>query len=263
MKRKVCVWVFSAFAVLFFFSGAMLLRDSVRSKREKEANLLLAQKVQRAVEKQEDSEQGYSKKTAGEKEEENIILPEYRELWEQNQDLAGWLTIEDLGIDYAVMYTPKEPEYYLHRGFSKEEAVSGSLFIGEGWKPEGGNTIIYGHHMKDGTMFGQLNEYSSSEYAKAHPNIRFDTLTEKGEYQVIAAFYSRIYNLEDKDAFRYYWYVDLSDRERFEEFITKVKAASIYDTGVEAVYGDKLLTLSTCSYHAKEGRFVVIARKTG
>ncbi|MDE6965188.1 MAG: class B sortase [Lachnospiraceae bacterium] len=264
MKRKIYVLSFLVFAVLFFFSGAMILRDRIRSKNEKEANLLLAQKMRQDAETGEgDFESEIREEAPGKKAEENLILPEYRELWEQNKDMAGWLTAEDLGIDYAVMYTPKEPEYYLHRGFSKEEAVSGSLFIGEGWKPEGGNTIIYGHHMKDGTMFGQLDEYSYWEYAKEHPNIRFDTLTEKGEYQIVAAFYSRIHGLEDKDAFRYYWYVDLSDRERFEEYMEKVKAASIYDTGVEAVYGDKLLTLSTCSYHAKEGRFVVVAKKTG
>ncbi len=260
MKRKICMLLFSAFAVLCFFSAVMLLRDSIRSKHEKEANLMLAQKVRQAVKMQEEDS---APEPLSEEREGDFILPEYGELWEQNQDLSGWLTIEDLGIDYPVMNTPDDPEYYLRRGFDKEEAVSGSLFIGEGWSPEGGNTIIYGHHMKDGTMFGKLDEYSNWEYAKEHPLIRFDTLTEKGEYQVIAAFYSQIHSLEEKDAFRYYWYIDLSDKKRFEEYITKVKAASIYDTGVEAVYGDKLLTLSTCSYHAKEGRFVVVARKTG
>lgn len=260
MKRRICMLLFSAFAVLCFFSAAMLLRNSIRSRHEKEANLMLAQKVRQAAKMQEE---GAAPEPLSEEAEENFILPEYRELWEQNNDLAGWLAIEDLGIDYPVMNTPDDPEYYLRRGFDKEEAVSGSLFIGEGWKPEGGNTIIYGHHMKDGTMFGKLDEYSNWEYAKEHPLIRFDTLTEKGEYQVIAAFYSQIHSLEEKDAFRYYWYIDLSDKKRFEEYVTKVKAASIYDTGVEAVYGDKLLTLSTCSYHAKEGRFVVVARKTG
>lgn len=264
MKRKICVLMFLALAAVFCFLGATRLYDGIRSKQEKEANFLLAQKVRQAAEiPAEDSMEEVPAETPEEKAEETFILPEYRELWEQNQDLAGWLTIEDLGIDYAVMYTPDEPEYYLHRGFSKEEARSGSLFIGEGCKPEGGNTLIYGHHMKDGTMFGKLNEYRFSSYAGEHPYIKFDTLTEKGEYQVIAAFYSQIQSLADRDAFRYYWYVDLSDRKRFEEYVTKVKEASLYDTGIEAVYGDQLLTLSTCSYHADEGRFVVVAKKTG
>lgn len=254
------------FAALSIFSGGMLISGHYRSKHEKEANLQLAEMVRQAGEMQEkDSQKENPEEELPDENptDDNPVLPEYKELWEQNQDMAGWLRIEDLGIDYAVMYTPEEPEYYLHRGFDKEEAVSGSLFIGEGWNPEGGNTIIYGHHMRDGTMFGKLDEYSFSDYANEHPAIRFDTLVEKGEYQVIAAFYSQIYSLEEKDVFRYYWYADLSDKKRFEEYMTKVKAVSLYDTGVEAVYGDKLLTLSTCSYHTEDGRFVVVAKKTG
>lgn len=260
MKRRICMLLFSVFAVLCFFSAVMLLRDSIRSKHEKEANLMLAQKVRKAVKMQEEDA---TPEPLSEEMEGDFILPEYRELWEQNQDLSGWLTIEDLGIDYPVMSTPDDPEYYLRRGFDKKEAVSGSLFTGEGCFAGGGNTIIYGHHMKDGTMFGNLDRYSQESYARAHSVIRFDTLTEKGEYQVIGAFYSRIYSLKEKDAFRYYWYIDLRKKESFEEYTDRVKASSLYDLGVDAAFGDELLTLSTCSYHEKEGRFVVVAKKTG
>lgn len=271
MKRRICVLMFLIFTAMLLFSGAMLLRDKYRSECEKEANFLLAQEIRKAKGMGEQgSAQGISEGKGGDAEgssaeepieEELPILPEYEELWGQNHDLAGWLTIEDLGIDYAVMYTPDEPEYYLHRGFDGGEAKSGSLFIGEGWVADGGNTIIYGHHMKDGTMFGKLGKYSSESYAREHPSFTFDTLTEKGEYQVMAAFYSRIYGLEEKDVFRYYWYTDLRSPGRFEEYVGKVKEASLYDIGVEAAYGDSLLTLSTCSYHEKEGRFVVVAKR--
>ncbi len=267
MKRKICVSAFLILMAVCLFSGAMLLRDSRRKIREREANRLLAEKVRQAGEQKEEELQTKpsDKKENGESlaQEEIFILPEYRELWEQNQDLSGWLTIEDLGIDYPVMSTPDDPEYYLRRGFDKKEAVSGSLFTGEGCFAGGGNTIIYGHHMKDGTMFGNLDRYSQESYAREHSVIRFDTLTEKGEYQVIGAFYSRIYSLKEKDAFRYYWYIDLRKKESFEEYTDRVKASSLYDLGVDAAFGDELLTLSTCSYHEKEGRFVVVAKKTG
>lgn len=266
MKRRICILAFLIFAVMFLFSGAMLLSDRYRSEREKEANLLLADEVRQAKEQQEQiPKQVWEPEPSMEPEEEKElpVLAEYEALWEQNQDLAGWLVIEDLGIDYAVMFTPEEPEYYLHRGFDRQEAKSGSLFIGEGWMEDAGNTIIYGHHMKDGTMFGNLGRYSSESYAKEHPYIQFDTLREKGEYQVIAAFYSKIYSLKERDVFRYYWYADLSRKDRFEDYVSEVKKASLYDTGVEAVYGDRLLTLSTCSYHEDEGRFVIVAKKIG
>lgn len=267
MKRKICVSAFLALTCLCLFSGAMLLQEGLQRKHEKEANLLLAEKVRQAGERRQEQNlsAGLSEKEKNAEDAadgKSFVLPEYRELWEENKDLAGWLVIEDLEIDYPVMYTPEEPEYYLCRGFDKEEADSGSLFIGEGWSPECANTIIYGHHMRDGTMFGNLIRYDSESYAREHPFIRFDTLAEKGEYQVIGAFYSRIYSLKEKDAFRYYWYIDLREKERFEEYIDRVKAASLYDLGTDAVFGDELLTLSTCSYHEKEGRFVVVAKRT-
>lgn len=267
MGRKIRFLAMVLLGTVFLVSGFFLLRDLERSRREREANRQLASQVQEAEEetvedgKQPGSEEALEEMHGEDKAKTAKILPKYTGLWEQNNDLAGWISIEDTEIDYAVMYTPKDPEYYLHRGFDREEAASGSLFIGEGWVSEAGNTIIYGHHMRDGTMFGTLDEYKAEGYAEEHPIIRFDTLTEEGEYQVMAAFYSQIYSLKERDVFRYYWYADLRKEERFEEYVEQVKEAALYDTGIDAVYGDELLTLSTCSYHTDEGRFVVVAKK--
>lgn len=250
MKGKVHTLAFLTFAIMFLLSGIMLLRGRYHSEREKEVNLMLADEVHQAKEQAEEQKTAPELWPEQERAAEEVtwelpVLPEYEELWEQNKDLAGWLTIEDLGIDYAVMFTPDDPEYYLHRGGAGEQAKSGSLFIGEGWKENAGNTIIYGHHMKDGTMFGKLVKYRSENYARKHPHVQFDTLREKGKYQIMAAFYSKIYSLKERDVFRYYWYIDLSSKERFEDYVSEVKKASLYDTGVGAVYGDQLLTLST------------------
>ena len=189
------------------------------------------------------------------------LLYQYDALWQMNNDLAGWLFIEDIEADYPVMYTPNNLEYYLHKGFDKSYAKSGCLFIGTGWSPDGNYTIIYGHHMKNGTMFGKLDRYISEKYAQEHPVIYFDTLTEEGEYEVVAAFYSRVYNQYEEGVFRYYQYTDLSSQEVFEEYLSEVRKAAIYDTGVDVQYGDKILALSTCSYHTDNGRFVVVARR--
>ena len=116
--------------------------------------------------------------------------------------------------------------------------------------------------MKNGVMFGSLAEYADSEYGREHSTISFDTLYKEGEYELLGAFYSRVYSDQDgDDVFRYYQYTDLSSPEVFASYVSQVKAASIYDTGVNALYGDCLLTLSTCSGHTEDGRFVVVARR--
>lgn len=194
--------------------------------------------------------------------EETATLSPYEALAGENPDFAGWLSIPDTPVDYPVMYTPQEPEYYLRRAFDGTKAVSGSLFIGAGCSPGGAHVIIYGHNMNDGSMFGSLARYAEKDYAAAHPVIRFDTLERTGEYRVLAAFYSHAYT-SDEEGFRYYRYTDLSQPETFAEYVQKAKEASLYDTGAEARQGGRLLTLSTCSYHRENGTFVVVAAEVG
>lgn len=110
-------------------------------------------------------------------------------------------------------------------------------------------------------MFGQLPRYANKDFWEDHPVIRFDTLYEQREYIVIAAFLSRIYDKEERGVFRYYEYFDLSDEAVFSEYVQQVKAAALYDTGIDAEYGDELLVLSTCNYHTADGRFVVVAKR--
>ena len=191
---------------------------------------------------------------------EPVILPEYAALYEQNNDLFGWLRINDTPINYPVMHTPDEPQYYLRRAFDKSDSQSGTPFL-DGDCFEGcGNYILYGHHMKNETMFGTLPKYADKEYWEQHRTICFDTLYEHGEYEVIAAFYGKAIAKGDP-GFRYYQYTDLTDPDVFAEYMEQVNAAAIYDTGITAEYGDELITLSTCSYHTDNGRFVVVAKK--
>lgn len=231
---------------LFLVSGFFLGRDLLRSHREQAANDDLASQV------------------AGVKAEDNKfaadgLLLKYDKLWQQNHDLAGWLSIADTTINYPVMYTPDEPEHYLRRGFDGQYAHSGCLFVGAGCTPDANHVIIYGHNMKNGAMFGDLPLYAEAEYAKAHPVINFDTLRKEQRYRVLAVFYSRVYEETAEGVFRYYQYADLSSPEVFDEYLRQVRAAALYDTGVSAEYGDRLLILSTCSYHTDDGRFVVVA----
>lgn len=192
---------------------------------------------------------------------EPTMLPAYASIYEQNQNLFGWIRIDDTKLNYPVMHTPEDPEYYLRRAFDNSSSLSGVPFMDGACFTGCGNYIIYGHNMKNGTMFAAVPAYADVKYWSEHPVIRFDTLYEFGTYEVIAAFYSKVYSKSDTNAFRYYEYTDLSDPARFEEYISQVKGAAIYDTGINAEYGDQLLTLTTCKYHVNNGRFVVVARK--
>ena len=196
-------------------------------------------------------------------EEEPGILPQYQSLFEENPDLAGWIRIEGTAIDYPVMMTPEDPEYYLRRDFYGEKSVSGVPFIGAGCtlNPRSDHVVIYGHNMDNGTMFHDLLNFSEEEYWKEHPTIQFDTLEKEGTYEILAAFYTQIYPEDRTDVFRYYQVIDLSDPDLFLWFLENIEGAALYETGVSAQYGDRFLTLSTCSYHVEEGRFVVVARE--
>lgn len=253
-----------AFVLLFIFSSGMLIHDFVRSGRERAANEALVQRVEQAVSLGEGiSETIYDDSVSAE-----APTPErdYQPLVQENSHLAAWLMIEGTEVNYPVMYTPDSPEYYLRKAFDGSYALSGSLFVGADCVPDGTNIIIYGHNMKDGSMFGSLDSYANEDYAKEHQEIIYDLIQTDGSYkrltfEVMAAFYSRIYSVDEKNVFRYYYSTDLSDPDAFQYYIEEVLSASLYDLGVTAEYGDRLLTLSTCSYHTEDGRFVVVARE--
>lgn len=196
-----------------------------------------------------------------EEEAELTVLEEYQTLYNKNKKMIGWLQIDGTDIDYPVMQTANN-EYYMDHNFNQEYDKNGSLFLDKDCDivHRSTNLIIYGHHMKSGKMFGTLNKYSSEEYCKNHPNIQFDTIYEKGTYEVMFVFRSRIYN-EDEVVFKYYQFLDAASEQEFNSNMQEMAALSLYNTGVTAAYGDQLLTLSTCDYSEADGRFVVVARR--
>lgn len=189
------------------------------------------------------------------------ILPEYEKIYNKNKKLIGWIKIDDTIIDYPVMQTVNN-EYYLDHNFNQEEDRNGCIFMDYQCDILRGcdNIILYGHHMKSGKMFGSLNKYSKESYYQEHPTILFDTIYEKGEYQVMYVFRSKVYSEEDV-TFKYYQFINAASEKEFNSYIHEMSALSLYDTGVTASYGDQLLTLSTCDYQEKKGRFVVVAKK--
>ena len=189
------------------------------------------------------------------------ILEDYQTLYAKNKSLIGWLKIDDTIIDYPVMQSSNE-EYYLNHNFNQEKDNNGSLFIDAEcsiW-PRSQNIIIYGHNMKSGKMFGTLNQYKSEAYFEKHPAIQFDTLYETGEYQIMYVF-SEIVHEQTEVTFRYYEFINANSKEEYDSNMEEMKKMSLYDTGVTSVYGDELITLSTCDYSAGAERFAVVAKK--
>ncbi len=193
------------------------------------------------------------------------VIGKYADLYLKNKDLIGWVTVDGTRIDYPVMQTQDDPEFYLHRNFDKEYTASGTPFmdaLSDIFVPTS-NFLVYGHHMKNGTMFKDLLKYDDKEFYQSHRTFRFDTIYKGGQgtYQVIAAGYSKIYP-ESSDAFKYYQYAGMTTEDSFNEYIEGVKRISSYDTGETAQFSDQLVTLSTCAYHTENGRFFVVGRRT-
>ena len=210
-----------------------------------------------------DAEQDYSKIRSS--------TPDLSGLYEQNHDLIGWIKVNRTRIDYPVMQTPDDPEYYLHRDFKREYSESGTPFMdassvavpkeNASW-----NWLIYGHNMKFGTMFHDLQKYDSKEFWEKHRTFSFDVydpntgITEHGEYEIFAAARTKI-RAKNSDAFRYYQYAGCTDEQSFCEYIAGLKGESIYDTGITPNFGEQLVTLSTCAYHTSGGRMYIVGRR--
>ena len=188
------------------------------------------------------------------------MQPEFVDLYQLNNDIVGWISIPGTLINYPVMQNKTYTDYYLYLNFSKEYSRHGSIYVREAcdvFAPSD-NVTIYGHRMGDGTMFNALHDYASEDFYKEHSQIIFNTLTENHTYEILSIF--RISPNLDTD-FPYHMYVDFDDEAHFNEFIENCYARALYDTGVTATYGDKLITLSTCEYTRYNGRLVVVAKQ--
>lgn len=187
----------------------------------------------------------------------SVCHKDYRPVYEKNNDFAGWIRIENTGINYPVMQTPNNSDYYLNHGFDREYSDFGVPYIdGKCVIGKSNNLIVYGHNMNDGSMFGNLCSYSDYEYFKTHRYIYFDTMEESKKYVIVASFICDL----DTEVFAYNQYTDMN-RNEFETFKSEIENRQLYNTNEGIEYGDELLTLSTCEYSHRNGRFVVVAKE--
>jgi len=192
---------------------------------------------------------------------EKVMLPEFQELYGRNPDIIGWLRIDGTRIDYPIMQNQQDSGFYLNHDFDKKESKNGLPFLDAYSRINSlGILLIHGHHMKSGMMFADLMEYKKESYYKEHATFQFSTLYEKEEYEILAVILSKVYR-KSEDVFKYYQIEKTGTPAEFDAYIQNIKKLALYDTGVTAGYGDKLIVLSTCEYSSEEGRLAVIARK--
>lgn len=179
-----------------------------------------------------------------------------------NSDIKGWVKIDNTPINYPVLQSAQtDSTYYLHRNYKKNSSGFGSIFLDslcDISKPSK-NLILYGHNMRDGSMFGTLLKYDNLDFYKERPVIMFDTLDEQGDWKIISVFKTN--TLEEQGELFNYLMIDFSSDKDFLDFVYNVKIRSLIDTPVDIGKNDRLITLSTCSYELKDFRTVVVARK--
>lgn len=195
---------------------------------------------------------------------ELVMLDNMAELYAQNPEIVGWIRIDDTKLDYPVMQTPDDEQKYDRLNFEGKLDLAGLPYIKAACSvdplDESQNWIIYGHNMKNGTAFKTVILYKDQKFWEEHPTIYYSTLYEERTYEVIAAFEDRIYMKADT-CFKYYQFIDPETEEDFNTGLAYFKEKSLYDIEATAEYGDHLITLVTCAYHTKNGRFVVVARE--
>lgn len=194
---------------------------------------------------------------------ESSVQPTSRNLYLENSDMVGWIQIEGTNIDYPVMQTPADPNYYLKHDFEKHYTDYGCPFMQadcDALRPSD-NLIICGHNMKDGSMFADLAKYRNKDFWQNHKTVWFDTALGSCAYEIFAVIHTTV-QADAADAFPFYRFVNAASPEDFADYVSACKARALYDTGISAEYGDKLLTLSTCDNITDNGRLLVIAKQT-
>lgn len=206
-------------------------------------------------------------------EDQTARLDRRRRSREANPDTIGWLSIPGTEIDYPVMYTPEDPDFYLNHGFDQEPSAGGMIYLDAGDDCGGRkaqepaeaeaakriNFILYGHHMKNGTMFAGLEQYLDPEFFKEHRTIFFDTLAGAGEYEAFAVFSMTAAEAKERLA----PYLAAETKEQYGRLMETVRVKSLHGPKETPEWPRRLLTLMTCEYTQNEGRLFLMAYEKG
>ena len=243
MKKIIYGIVIILLIGIMLISSYFIFKDKQEDKKQENT-------FEELVEIAEDKEQN----TNDDIKEDTINI---EELYEINNDIVGWIKIDGTNINYPVMQTKDKPQFYLRKDFYKKYSQWGTPFLAENCDIQtSDNLIIYGHHINNLKMFGELEKYRNKDFYKNHKNIKFYKKDNLTEYEIISVFRTTA-----NSEFKYYEFVNANNEKEFETFVTKCKELSFYNTENNAEYGDKFITLVTCDYSIKNGRLVVVAKK--
>lgn len=239
MKKKMIQFL----CVIVFIYSAFELIQYAKTYADTEQEL---QQVQQFYEETQDIKEQQSQ----------MIQPRFEKLQTINENIVGWITIPNSQLNNPVMYSG-DNDYYLHHNYLDEESRAGSVFMDFRNDVEGlgRHTILYGHVMRNGSMFGEIAKFAEQSYADEHSVMTFSTLYGNYELQVFAAY-------ETTTDF-YYIETDFTDDAAFGQFLTEIQKRSVISmpVDVDVTATDQILTLSTCTTSlADNERFVVHAK---
>ena len=174
----------------------------------------------------------------------------FKKLGKKNPDIVAWLYGKKMRINYPVVQG-KDNEYYLHHLFDRSKNKAGCIFMDAGNEKDfsSEHTILYGHHMKNGSMFGCLVKYKKESYYKKHKTLLL--LTADKNYYI--RLFSGYVCSQHGDA----WQQVFLDEEDFNDWIRSAKEKSDFNSRIQPKAGDRIITLSTCSYEFKNARYVL------
>lgn len=251
MKRKGLILCCVAFLAVFVIFGGKLLAETMMQSREADTFVELSQLRSESV------------STVSQSEEPAVEMPflevetvSYAELAALNDDFVGWVTISGTMIDYPIMHTPDDAEYYLHRDFYKSYSFSGTPFLDANCTMDSQHWVVYGHHMNNGTMFADLVDFRDSDFRGTHSTIYVDTLTQRYTYEVICGFYQEADGSTWTEG-----YFTYDTEEAFAVFQAHCNQVALFGSLDDVTYHDHLLSLVTCSGIDDNIRFVLVAQR--
>ena len=258
MKKWIYNVLLAFFAVVFLGSSAMLVYYFIDGSAQDAAYNALSQMREDAIKQPATNipvtdDSPWVTVTDPDTGEGVLILPEFFQLYGLNHDLVGWLTIPGTKIDYPVLQKPEGEDYYLRRDYYGKKASAGSIYVAEPcdvFTPSD-NVTIYGHMMRNGTMFADLSNYSNQAFFEEHPYILIITPEAKYKAEVFSAYVANTsYNS---------WDTVFDGDEKYMNWLDSIQSRSYFNRDVEFSPESRVVTLSTCTYEFENARFVVHA----
>lgn len=254
-KRVILIILFIVFALVLLFSGFQICRILLSNGENRKAYSDLANECVR-VETTPTSVQGTEPTGEGDSTDNTVpnITIDFDKLHRQSKDAIGWLYLPGTVINYPVVQGT-DNNFYLKHMANGEQNASGSLFADCGNRPDFSdyNTVIFGHNMKNHSMFGTLSYYQDQSYYNEHPVMYLYTESANYTLELICGFYtngtSELYLIP-------------AEESRTRSFVEYGISHSTFVSRAAVEEGDRLVTLSTCSYGPEGDRYVVMAKLT-